>query len=333
MSTPLGEMRCASKRGVALLGAVVLMAGLSGCAVVSSYEPDARDLEPGRLPSPNAALVVPGMGPCTDSPDPTLRLNTRYPVTVLVHGCNGSAGRFRSLAQLFAFHGQQAVCFSYDDRDSLRDSAAKLARAVATLSGQIKGRDVTLLGHSMGGLVARKAVETNQSAGVESVGSVQLVTISAPLAGIEAANTCGSRALHWLSLGVVPGICWMITGDNWFEITSASDFIQRPGPLDPSVRRYLKVVTDERGSCRRESADGRCLESDYIFSLAEQYHPVIDRYPVVNNVELKAGHVEIVGDKNVAPRKLLAELQRQGVLAPTLPGRVAALELLLVKLY
>jgi len=29
---------------------------------------------------------------------------------VLVHGCKGSAGRFRSLAQLYAFHGQQAVC-------------------------------------------------------------------------------------------------------------------------------------------------------------------------------------------------------------------------------
>jgi hypothetical protein len=162
---------------------------------------------------------------------------------------------------------------------------------------------------------------------------MQLVTISAPLAGIDAAGPCGSRSLHWLSLGIVPGICWMITGDNWFEITSASDFIQRPEPLHPSVRRYLKVVTDERGTCRRESANGRCLESDYIFSLAEQYQPVIDRYPQVTNVEVEAGHVEIVGNKEIAPRKLLGILQQQGLLALTPPERLAALERLLAELY
>ena len=103
----------------------------------------------------------------------------------------------------------------------------------------------------------------------------------------------------------MPGLCWYISGDNWFEITPASDFIQRPGPLLPAVRRYLKVVTDERGTCRRRNASGACVESDYIFSTAEQYQPEIERYPQLTNVEVKAGHVEIVGYRDVAPRKLL----------------------------
>jgi hypothetical protein len=50
-------------------------------------------------------------------------------------------------------------------------------------------------------------------------------------------------------------------------------------------------------------------------------------------VEVDAGHVEIVGDKNVAPRKLLAILQEQEMLAPTPPVRTAALERLLAELY
>jgi hypothetical protein len=50
-------------------------------------------------------------------------------------------------------------------------------------------------------------------------------------------------------------------------------------------------------------------------------------------VEVDAGHVEIVGDKNRIPRKLLAILQEQEMLAPTPPERRAALERLLVELY
>jgi pimeloyl-ACP methyl ester carboxylesterase len=311
---------------------VVALFALGGCALSQPHLPDPQPLEPGSLPPPNATLNVPDLGPCTDSPDRALHLNTGHPVTVLVHGCNGSAGRFRSLAQLYAFHGQQAVCFSYDDRASLVASARRLDAALDKLSRSVRDRDVTVIGHSMGGLVARKAMERDEGGSRRDEASVKLVTVSAPLAGIAVASACGSAALHWLSLGAVPLSCWIVTGDNWHEITSASDFIQRPGPLRPSVRRYLKVVTDERGSCRRKAADGACLQSDYIFSLAEQYQPVIDTYPQRINVEVQAGHVEIVGDKEVAPRKLLGILQEQGMLAPTPPGRRAALEKLLAEL-
>ena len=60
---------------------------------------------------------------------------------------------------------------------------------------------------------------------------------------------------------------------------------------------------------------------------------MVDTYPQRVNVEVRAGHVEIVGDKDVAPRKLLAILQQQGMLAATPPARRAALEKLLAELY
>jgi hypothetical protein len=211
-------------------------------------------------------------------------------------------------------------------------SAQRLNAALEKLSTAVPGHEFTLIGHSMGGLVARKAMERDEGT-ARGEASLKLVTVSAPLAGIGVASACGSTALHWLSLGVVPLSCWLVTGDNWHEITSASHFIQRPGPLRPAVKRYLKIVTDERDSCRRKAADGACLQSDYIFSLAEQYQPVVDTYPQRVNVEVKAGHVEIVGDKDVAPRKLLGILQQQGMLAMTAPGRRAALERLLAELY
>ena len=314
---------------------IFILVSLAGCATSPPYVPETQPLESGRLPPLNVALNVPHLGPCTDSPDRTLHLNSSHPVTVLVHGCNGSAGRFRSLAQLYAFHGQQAVCFSYDDRESLVQSSSRLIAALDELAGNLREQDIALIGHSVGGLVARKALERDREGEWRrnQAKKIKLATVSAPFAGIEVASPCGSRLLHWLSLGAVPGICWFISGDSWHELTSPSNFIRHPTPLLPSVQRYLKVVTNERNTCRRTSENGKCLESDYIFSLAEQYHPVIDNYPQLVNIEVEAGHVEIVGNKEVAPRKLLAILQQQGLLGPTPPERRAALEQLIARLY
>jgi hypothetical protein len=312
----------------------VLALTLTGCSALPVYVPETQPLEPGRLPTPDIAIHIPGLGPCTDAPDRRLHLNAGQPVTVLVHGCKGSAGRFRSLAQLYAFHGQQAVCFSYDDRASLVRSSAELITALDDLSSRTHNRSLTVMGHSMGGLVARKALErTRPDAWQRNNLDLNLLTISTPFAGIQLARTCGSTTAQWLSLGVVPGMCKLITGDNWYEITSASDFIRRPGPLLATVRKYLKIVTDERNTCRVQDPGGRCIESDYVFSLEEQYQPVVDGSPRLINVEVGAGHVEIVGDKHIVPRKLLAILQQQGVLAPTPPERRAALERLLAQLY
>lgn len=317
-----------------MIARMVLPLLLAGCNVLSPHDLDPLPLDRGRLPTPDVSVRIPQLGPCTDEADPTLRFDSRQPVAVLVHGCRGSAGRFRSLAQLYAFHGQQAVCFSYDSGGSLVGAAGELVKALDTLAGHLRDRNVTVVGHSMGGLVARKAMEAERQGDWRHRDvKASLVTVSAPVAGIAAARPCGERSLHWLSLGLVPAMCWAITGDNWHEITSFSEFIRSPKPLIASLERYVKVVTDERDTCRRRDANGACLESDFIFSVPEQYHPVVDRYPVLSNVEVKEGHVGIVGYKDAPPRKLLAILQEQGVIAPTPPQRRSALERLLAELY
>jgi hypothetical protein len=67
--------------------------------------------------------------------------------------------------------------------------------------------------------------------------------------------------------------------------------------------------------------------------LQEQRNAAIDRDPRARVEEVAAGHIEIVGDQRVAPVKLIAILQRNGILNPTQPQRRADLGLLLKKLY
>jgi len=98
---------------------IILSALLGGCATHQPLNPAFFAIDPGRLPPANSTLNISGLGPCTDNPDRSLHLDASQPINVLVHGCYGSSGEFRGLAQVLAFHGQQTACFTYDDRDNL----------------------------------------------------------------------------------------------------------------------------------------------------------------------------------------------------------------------
>lgn len=314
---------------------VVLLLALSlgGCAT-PQRESAIEAADPGRLASAQKAVSVPGLRPCNDGASNTLHIDPSQPVNILVHGCNGSTGRFHALAEVLAFHGQQSACLAYNDRDSLMVSSGQLAHAVDTLAHYLDTPQITVIGHSMGGLVARKALIADRPEPVRSTQiDLRLVTVSAPFSGIAAARMCAASALRVATLGLNDLVCWLISGDNWYEITAASDFIQKPGSLAAQVSRHLKVVTDERGSCRRRSDSGRCLESDYIFSLNEQRHPPVTRAALTTDVEVVAGHVEIVGESGVTPHKLIDVFQREGIVHATPPERQSAFQALLVQLY
>jgi len=313
---------------------VVLALALSGCLPRVPDDPSLLVVDRGKLPPPDMTLNIPGLSPCTDNADRTLHLNSSQPVTVLVHGCYGSAGLFRALGQVLAFHGQQAVCFSYDYRDSLMTSSSELIASLEALARGMRNKRITVIGHSQGGLIARKALVAERlDALADTDAELRLVTVSAPLAGIASAETCGSAQARYWSLGIIPVLCRIVSGEKWYEITSASDFIRRPGELVGPVGEYLKIVTDERGACREYDKNGACVEEDFVFSLAEQRIPAIDQGGRVKNVEVRAGHVEIVGDRRVVPEKLIAVLQRNGILNPTEPGRAEAFKRLLARLY
>jgi len=317
---------------------VLILLVLTICACRSGGERKTSGFPPIRstyLPAPTVRFEISHLSNCTDANDRLIQLNADAPVIILVHGCTGSAGDFYTLADIFAFHGQQAVCFTYNDRASIWVSTDQLVMAITDLATHLNHPDITLIGHSQGGLIARKAlVETGKiQATWQPQVRFRLVTIAAPFAGIEAARHCGSKTLAILSMGLTIPICRMISGDKWHEITFASDFIGQPGMLVHAVNRYLKIDTDERDSCRRFDGHGSCREDDFVFSLAEQYHKDIDADHLVDRVELKVGHVEIIGDVAKAPVKLIAILQAEGIMAPTPPGDRSKLAWLLWERY
>lgn len=317
----------------AIAALLLLGATLGGCATLQR-DAALTATDPGRLPSAQLSVSVPGLRPCNDGAASTLLIDPHQPVNILVHGCNGSTGKFHALAEVLAFHGQQSACLAYDDRDSLMVSSGQLTDAIDTLAQHLQAPQITVIGHSMGGLVARKALIEERPQPLRSTQvDLRLVTVSAPFSGIAAARLCAAPAMRLATLGLNDLLCWLISGDNWYEITAASDFIRQPGTLAPQVSRHLKVVTDERGACRRRSETGECIESDTIFSLAEQRYPPVTHAALTTDVEVIAGHVEIVGESGVTPHKLIDVFQREGIVRATPPERQSAFQDLLAQLY
>lgn len=286
-------------------------------------------------PGGGSELRIEGVDACDDFANPAVHLDPAKPLVLLVHGCKASSARFRHLARIFEAHGQQTLCFNYGYRGRIASGAKALGRVVGALAGRLEYPEVTLIGHSQGGLVARRAMVVVDGQAGETLGrsSLRLVTVSSPFNGIESSSHCGITALHVLSLGITAAVCQAIAGSIWPEIHPRSEFVTKPGDLLDAVSEHLMIVTDERESCRRFSADARCLEDDYVFSVEEQRNERLIENPRVADLEVRAGHAAIIGDENRPPRQLMAILQKRGIMNPTPPDREVAVQVLLSRLY
>jgi pimeloyl-ACP methyl ester carboxylesterase len=273
---------------------------------------------------------IPGLGPCGEGPGRDAVIAPDRPLVVLVHGCNASAARYRSLARVFEFHGQEALCFEYNDRARVSRSARQLRMALSALGDRLGQRELVVIGHSQGGLVARMAVTGHE----QVIPPLRLVTVSTPFNGIRAAEDCGARWLHALTLGVTVAICRSVAGAKWNEIHPQARAVLHPPSLPDSVQDHLRVLTDERNTCRRKApGSDECLEDDYVFSLEEQRNLRMDADARVHLTEVAAGHAEIVGNESIEPRKLIGILQAQDIMASTPPERASALKALLDRLF
>ncbi len=295
---------------IAVITVIAVIASFSciGCASVKQavVENDRGD-----------SLATDCLDGCDDFMQQTLWLETGKEVFILVHGCKASSGSFLILKDVFKSRGQQAICFSYNYRDSIEECADQLVAAIDSVNSLIRPPRITVVAHSQGGLVARRALIDRRPDNRVLIGAapkIRLVTISSPFNGIKASSHCGITALHVVSGGATVLICQAIAGSTWSEINPSSEFINNPGKLSDLVVEHLKINTDERDICRSVDSEGNCRESDFVFALDEQYAERVDGDGRVHNVELKAGHAQVVGRPGKPPFTLIETLEKNDVL-------------------
>jgi len=267
----------------------------------------------------NAGTWIEGLAPCRRERGEVVYLDPDRPLTLFVPGASFAAGGFQALAQIFEAHGQQTLCFHYDDRDRLETASAQLIVVLEALENYVPLAPITIFGHSQGGLVGRHALVGDRYRPLRVLRGreINLVTVASPFHGITSATTCGFGWLHILSLGMTAAVCQSVAGSKWHDIYPGSRFMRHPGSLGSFVKRHVMIVTDERGACLERARDGDCVEADHTFSLDEQYSNVVEADRRVATKEVKAGHTGVLGERDAPPRTLIRILEAQQILTTT----------------
>lgn len=307
--------------------ALALGVGLFSLAACAGAPPRSVPVDFGQGP-----IALEGFAPCSDAPSSGVDLSSDDPLVVIVHGCFASGAQFRVMSELFELNGQRTICFNYDDRHSLRATGRTLRRGLDTIRRRAPSREITLLGHSQGGLISRVALSEVDGSDEEG-GDLHLVTVSSPFSGIAAAEHCGFVWLHVLSFGITPGICQAITGHKWTEIHPSARLWRQPRPLHAMVTSHVQILTDEVGACRRVDDAGECAEDDLVFSLREQRNEELEADDRFRSRVLTVGHSAVTGSDGSLPRALIDALQREGVLERPAPERALAFERLVQRIF
>lgn len=227
------------------------------------------------------------------------------PLAVLVHGINPVHEQLEPLAREVAARGYRALAFRYDDDQPLDRSARQLGELLCPLLDRLLPERVVIVAHSMGGLVARRALTRDHAAGLAARPErLRLLTIATPFGGFPSANF--SR----LDFGLGP--------KSHHDLGTLSRFIREPGELGENVWHY-KVETDEKGRTRADGA-GRRVNDDSV-RLERQRQDAVDR-AVASRWTWPRGHVGAIDDGGCVAPELPPLLDR--LLGPVAPRADAA---------
>jgi pimeloyl-ACP methyl ester carboxylesterase len=185
----VGQAAVATGRAVAAAGRWI---GRSVAAAYQAIDPDLR-LHLAQLPLVGLTLLA------RSRPEPApLPADGRRPV-VFVHGLGGAPGNFAPMQLYFRLRGRTrtyAAVFAGDGTLlELADRLSAFLEAVASVNGLPDGTPIDLVAHSMGGLVARLALEHESTRRRVAT----LVTLGTPHAGSHLArygHTAHSLALR-----------------------------------------------------------------------------------------------------------------------------------------
>jgi len=106
------------------------------------------------------------------------------PLVILVHGFNSSPERLAALRQAFHQAGYPTGALRYSSQETIANSAALLSQELRQLAHEQPNRKIALVTHSMGGLVARGAIE---NPALDPGNVSQLMMIAPPTHGTSCA--------------------------------------------------------------------------------------------------------------------------------------------------
>ncbi len=172
-------------------------------------------------------------------------------LVVLVHGLQSTTGRIGGVLEDVRALGYPCATFDYPNDQPIEDSARLLAEQLAAIADEHPQRKLTLITHSMGGLVARAVIEDEQ---LDPGNVEQLIMVAPPNHGSLLAHLAFGFDF-WEYLGGVHDQKLMARffaaiedglGEAPDDLRTGSLFLERLNsrPRNPSVRYTILLGTD-----------------------------------------------------------------------------------------
>ncbi|GFE82716.1 hypothetical protein GCM10011487_47160 [Steroidobacter agaridevorans] len=210
-------------------------------------------------------------------------------VVLFIHGINGSPRDFRFLIEHLDRSRFQACVFFYASGSSLAQIGRELAEDIGELHRRHDIESLVLVGHSIGGLIARDLVLHRSSH--PDVDIPLLITMSAPWGGVPSAG---------VGIRFSPVVI-----DSWRDIASGSGylsslFVDADGStrdLPVSTRHYLLFSYRKSWSSFGLSGDAVTSVASQLFRTAQQQAYRVYGFDVSHSEILRNGGVVNVLDE------------------------------------
>jgi len=184
-----------------------------------------------------------------------------HPLVVIVHGYGSSADEFQALRGKLRDTGLATGVFSYPNDAKVALSGRELASALQSFEHRYPDRRISLVAHSMGGLLSRVAIEDPESGTVGNID--QLIMVATPNQGSNLARVPVSLDIwqNWLDgePDTVKSVFFesVLDGLNEarFDLQPESALLARLNglPRNPNVRYSL--LLGNKGPATREQLD------------------------------------------------------------------------------
>ena len=201
----------------------------------------------------------------------------RFDVVLAAVGWNAY---FKLIPEYLRARGFQVYETKVGFADSVEDRAIALKQEILEILKSSGADKVHIIGHSMGGLVARKSLTVDHLNSEISNLKVDLITLATPFGGMRSANMVRLMPISFFNR--------MFGLDESFKnLGSRSEFIRHPGQLSPNVRHF-KIDTIEKGQSL-EILKIRNQTQDDVNSQLEPGYPV----------QIATGHVDVLNHPEV----------------------------------
>jgi pimeloyl-ACP methyl ester carboxylesterase len=188
-------------------------------------------------------------------------------IVLLIHGLDEGGTIWDDLAPALHAERHAVLRFNYPNDQRIADSTDLLAEALRDLRGR-GVRTVDLVGHSMGGLVARDVLTrpehyAGDARGGESIPAIRRLVMvgtpntGAPLAPLRGAMEARDQFVRWLESedkSLSQALGFMVDGDGeaGVDLAPGSAFLTDLNGRTPPRHVAVTCIVGEVGSCGRE---------------------------------------------------------------------------------